>query len=180
MCECWNDLFFVSFEWIRRFVAIVNCFRVDGARVLGEMLKANSTLTLLDVSCKSLQAHKKRRGVRKPSTSFFVFTVNNIEDRGAKFICSALKKNSTLTFLNMSSDKWMNNRGGFSRMKLTYCIMLEQTIGSEIKVLIHWLLLQNQAHSLRLILVYVILPVCETKLMLTVRVLLITVFCINE
>jgi hypothetical protein len=67
---------------------------VDGANELSELLKSNSSLTLLDLT-----------GNKRCVISFSLNTDNDIGDEGAINLSEALKSNTSLTELNLSSNE---------------------------------------------------------------------------
>ena len=77
-----------------------------GATSLSEALKSNTTLTELDLRCED---KRKKTHKRHPSTIhsslFITSTDNNIGATGASSLSEALKSNTTLTKLNLGSER---------------------------------------------------------------------------
>ena len=91
------------------YIYIVNNIRDSGAMILSEGLKRNTTLTEL-----GMDSNEKTRIFNWMEKSwkriYWIQKDNNIGDEGAKMISEALKSNSTLTALILTSnekDNWI-------------------------------------------------------------------------
>ena len=70
---------------------------MEGVRILSELLKSNTTLTSIDISCEEISGSIDwARGMSKEHT------VNEVGIEGAKSISEALEVNTTLMSLDMS------------------------------------------------------------------------------
>jgi len=92
----------------------VNEIGLDGAGMISEALKCNSSLTVLDLSGDEIQSI-----VVKWRNEANEWIENEIETEGAGMISEALKCNSSLTQLNLSGDEmnqWNSNELKWSKM----------------------------------------------------------------
>ena len=91
-----------SFSFL--FTSTGNDIGESGATSLSEVLKSNTTLTKLNLSCEDKRRHTK--GIHQQFTLSFLFisTDNSIGDTGASSLSEALKSNTTLTKLDLRSE----------------------------------------------------------------------------
>ena len=75
-----------------------------GATSLSEVLKSNTTLAKLNLSCedKGKKTHKRLSSTIHSSPLLFTLTDSKIGDTGATSLSESLKSNATLTELNLS------------------------------------------------------------------------------
>ena len=78
--------------------------KTEGATLLSEMLKANTTLTRLDIGGQDRRRHKKTSNNGSPFFTLVLPTANFIEERGAEALSEALKSNTTLRELEMGRE----------------------------------------------------------------------------
>ena len=78
----------------------------EGARGLGDALKTNTTLTVLELESEQ-QDHKQTQRESKASATapWFEWADNYIGDEGARGLGEALKTNTTLTILDLGSEQ---------------------------------------------------------------------------
>ena len=74
---------------------------IEGARMLGEALKTNTTLTTLDLSSEESTEKKSDNDIYKRLN--FNNKDNFIGDEGARLLSDGLRKNTALTKLNLRS-----------------------------------------------------------------------------
>ena len=77
---------------------------VEGARGLGEALKTNTTLTILDLGSEQ-QDHKEAQQEQGKHNGMGDWSVNKIGAEGACGLGDALKTNTTLTMLDLSGEQ---------------------------------------------------------------------------
>ena len=86
-----------------------NDIGAEGARMISEALKINSTLTELNLECDENNNEEIRIRNKEFQQELIIdkwtWTDNNTEAEGAEMISEALKINSTLTELNLMSDE---------------------------------------------------------------------------
>ena len=76
-----------------------------GATSSSEVLKSNTTLTKLNLSCEDKRKKTQMTSINNLLFSFlFTSTVNKIGDTGAASLSESLKSNTTLTQLNLSGE----------------------------------------------------------------------------
>ena len=71
---------------------------------MSEMLKANTTLTRLNIGGQDRRRHKKTSNNGSPFFTLVLPTANFIEERGAEALSEALKLNTTLRELDMGRE----------------------------------------------------------------------------
>ena len=97
-----------------------NNIGAEGARMISESLKINTTLTTLDLTCNMQRSKKKKRNPREREKKIKRNkktktkktrnnecdngTGTNIGDEGARMISESLKINTTLTELDLRDD----------------------------------------------------------------------------
>ena len=86
-------------EYQSHFNQIGNYIEVEGARLISKLLELNTTLTSLDLTCKSLRFTHKMNN----NEYHFYLLDNEIGVEGAKLIAKSLELNTTLTSLNLYS-----------------------------------------------------------------------------
>ena len=72
----------------------------EGAKTLSEILKVNTTLTKLNLSC---EKEERKREIFERKEEWM--TDNKIGDEGAKALSEMLKVNTTLTSLNLGCEE---------------------------------------------------------------------------
>ena len=78
----------------------VNKIGDEGARMISESLKTNTTLTELNLSNDEYNENMKNE-----KKLWLLWTVNNIGESGTKMISESLKTNTTLTTLWLGGDE---------------------------------------------------------------------------
>ena len=96
-------LMYVFHKFQRRYLTDNN-IGDTGATSLSEALKSNTTLITLYMNRENKKMSKKMSIIKTHFSFCFILTVNEIGDTGATSLSVALKSNTTLTELKLTSD----------------------------------------------------------------------------
>jgi len=95
----------------------------EGAIMISEGLKCNSTLTRLNLKGDEKNDKVRKEEEKNNNEKNVIWTENGIGVEGAGMISETLKCNSTLTELNLSSDEWSGKEGKKTRIINDKCNM---------------------------------------------------------
>ena len=99
-----------------------------GAMSLGDVLKSNTTLTALDLSCYDKEkTTPKLHPSNNPFSVLIKSTGNGIGETGATSLSDALKSNKSLTQLNLSGKYKRNNTQMTFVNNLLFSILIKST-----------------------------------------------------